>query len=381
MKITALKACQMRDTGQTLVRVETDEPGLLGYGEAGGPGPMTRGFLRYYEDLLLGQDPLEVDKLWQCLMNFQHPNRGHVPTTSGIDIALWDIVGKHYGRPVSQVYRGRFRDHVQLYVNSNGPDDWLDKGACRDWADRVQASPYGYRAVKVCKHPIYEHVLKKPFGHMSKRFPTIPPSDMRVIVQGYHNLREALDPAIDIIVHCHNEFDLPSMLQFVRDLEPIQPLWIEDPLPVLHMQSWQTLKQVSRVPINTGEKLEGPWEFMPFLEQGAADLLQPDLVFAGGYSGCWRVADMAEHFAVPVTLHNVGGVLQNAVSAQFGASTRNFVMTETNFGNWEVHEELVAERLEISGGMLKVPDGPGLGVTPDEAAIQRNRMPGEPYWD
>ncbi|MFH1570901.1 MAG: mandelate racemase/muconate lactonizing enzyme family protein, partial [Gemmatimonadota bacterium] len=96
MKITALKACQMRDTGQTLVRVETDA-GLLGYGEAGGPGPMTRGFLHYYEDLLLGKDPLEVDKLWQCLMNYQHPNRGHVPTTSGIDIALWDIAGKHYG--------------------------------------------------------------------------------------------------------------------------------------------------------------------------------------------------------------------------------------------------------------------------------------------
>ena len=84
MKITALKACQMRDTGQTLVKVETDQ-GLVGYGEAGGPGPMTRGFLKYYESLVLGKDPLEVDKIWQMLMNFQHPNRGHVPTTSGID--------------------------------------------------------------------------------------------------------------------------------------------------------------------------------------------------------------------------------------------------------------------------------------------------------
>ena len=380
MKITALKACQMRDTGQTLVRVETDS-GPIGYGEAGGPGPMTRGFLQYYEDLLLGKDPLEVDKLWQCLMNFQHPNRGHVPTTSGIDIALWDIAGKHYGKSISQIYRGRFRDRVQLYVNSNGPDNWLDVAACRGWADEVAASPYGYRAVKICKHPLYENVLHKPFSFEHKRFPSIPPADMRVIVQGYQNLREALDPAIDIIVHCHNEFDVPSMIQFVRDLESIRPLWIEDPLPVLHMESWQSLKQVSRVPLNTGEKLEGPWEFMPFLQNGTADLLQPDLVFAGGYTGCWRVADMAEHFAIPITLHNVGAVLQNAMSAQFGASTRNFLMTETNFGNWEVHEELVEEMLEIEDGMLRVPNGPGIGVTPNEKAIRQNRMPGEPYWD
>jgi len=380
VKITALKACQMRDTGQTLIRVETNSD-IIGYGEAGGPGPMTRGFLKYYEELLIGKDPLEVDKLWQCLMNFQHPNRGHVPTTSGIDIALWDIVGKEYGKSISQVYRGRFREWIPLYFNSNGPDNWLDKAACRAWADGIADSPYGYRAVKVCKHPVYDHILHKPFTWEEKRFPSIPPADMRVIIQGYENLREALDPSIDIIVHCHNEFDLPSMIQLVCGLESIKPLWVEDPLPALYMESWQSLKQVARVPLNTGEKLETPWEFFEFMRSGATDMLQPDLVFAGGYSGCWRIADMAEHFAIPITLHNVGAVLQNAMSAQFAASTRNFVMTETNFGNWPVHEEFIEEKLEIKDGMLKVPDGPGIGVTPNEKAIEENRMPGEPYWD
>ena len=380
MKITALKACQMRDTGQTLVRIETDS-GLIGYGEAGGPGPMTRGFLKYYEELLIGKDPLEVDKLWQCLMNFQHPNRGHVPTVSGIDIALWDIVGKHYEKPLSKVYRGQFRDWIKLYVNSGGPDNWLDKGACKEWAHQFKASPYGYKAVKICKNPVYEHILHKQFSWEDKRFPTIPSSDMRIIIQGYENLREALDPSIDIIVHCHNEFDLPSMIQFVRDLEPIKPLWVEDPLPALFMESWKSLKQVSRVPLNTGEKLEGPWEYFEFLNNSAVDMLQPDLVFAAGYSGCWRIADMAEHFAIPLTMHNVGAVLQNAMTAQFGASTRNFMMTETNFGNWPIHEEYIEEKLEIRDGMLKVPDGPGIGVTPNEKAIKENRMPGEPYWD
>jgi galactonate dehydratase len=380
LKITALKACQMRDTGQTLVKIETDG-GITGYGEAGGPGPMTRGFLKYYEEALIGKNPLEVDKLYQVLMNYQHPNRGHIPTTSGIDIALWDIAGKFYNKPLSEVYRGTFREWIPMYVNSNGPDDWMDKGAVKAWAAKVKAYPQGYKAVKVCKFPVYEKQIHKPYGYAEKRFPMIPPADMRHIIQGYVNLREALDPSIDIIVHCHNEFDLPSMLQFARDLEVIKPLWLEDPLPALYIESWKSLKQVSRIPLNTGEKLEGPWEFFAFMQEHAIDMMQPDLVFAGGYSGCWRIADMAEHFAVPITMHNVGHVLQNAMTAQFAASTRNFVMTETNFGNWNVHEELIKEKLEIKDGMLRVPDGPGIGVTPNEAAIKEGRMPGEPYWD
>jgi L-alanine-DL-glutamate epimerase-like enolase superfamily enzyme len=378
--IKTLKACQMRDTGQTLVKIETDA-GITGYGEAGGPGPMTRGFLKYYEETLLGQNALEVDKLYQYLMNYQHANRGHIPTTSGVDIALWDIVGKYYNKPISNVYRGRFREWIPMYVNNNGPDNWLDKAACRDWAAKVKASPYGFKAIKVCKVPIYDNVLHKSYWSPSRRFPLIPPADMRIIIQGYENLREALDPSIDIIVHCHNEFDLPSMLQFARDLESIKPLWLEDPLPALYHESWKTLKQVSRIPLNTGEKLEGPWEFYPFMVNQAIDMMQPDLVFAGGYSGCWRISEMAEHFSIPLTMHNVGNVLQNAMTAQFAASTRNFVMTETNFGNWTVHEEFIEEKLEIKDGMLKVPNGPGIGVTPIEAAIKEGRRPDEPYWD
>jgi L-alanine-DL-glutamate epimerase-like enolase superfamily enzyme len=380
LKITALKACQMRDTGQTLVKIETNE-GLTGYGEAGGPVPMTRGFLKYYEESLLGRDPLEGDRLYQILMNYQHANRGHIPTTSGVDIALWDIVGKYYNKPIYQVYRGQYREWIPMYINSNGPENWMDKAACQDWAAKVKAMPQGYKAVKICKDPLYRNVLRKSFSTPERRFPMIPPSDMRIIIQGYQNLREALDPSIDIIVHCHNEFDLPSMLQFARDLESIHPLWLEDPLPALYIDSWKTLKQVSRIPLNTGEKLEGPWEFFPFLANGAIDMMQPDLVFAGGYSACWRIADMAEHFAIPLTMHNVGNVLQNSMTAQFAASTRNFVMTETNMGVGSVHEDLIKEKLEIKDGMLRVPDGPGIGVTPIEAAIKENRMPGEPYWD
>ena len=183
MAITALKACQMRDTGQTLVKVETDA-GITGYGEAGGPGPMTRGFLKYYEEALLGKDPLEVDRLHQILMNYQHANRGHIPTTSGVDIALWDIAGKFYNRPISQIYRGTYREWGPMYVNNNGPDDWLDKGAVREWADKIKDSPYGYKAIKVCKVPVFENNLHKKYSWEEKRATMIPPASRSWSVTG-----------------------------------------------------------------------------------------------------------------------------------------------------------------------------------------------------
>jgi L-alanine-DL-glutamate epimerase-like enolase superfamily enzyme len=117
------------------------------------------------------------------------------------------------------------------------------------------------------------------------------------------------------------------------------------------------------------------------MQNHAIDMLRPDPLFAVGYSGCRRIADMAEQLAVPLTMRSVGAVLQNAMTAQSGASTRNVVMTETNFGNRPAHEEYIKEKGEIRDGMLKVPDGPGLGVTVNEQAPKEARMPGEPWWD
>lgn len=382
VRITALKAVQMRNTGQTLVKVETDA-GIVGIGEAGGTGPVTRANLRYMEDLLLGQDPLEIGRLYDTMMNIQHPNRSHVPTVSGVDIALWDIAGKILNRPVSKLLRGQYRTEIPLYTNSNGPANWLDKGAVREWAAEIEAHPYGWQTLKMgfLIPPHYCGVLKRDFRQEAKRYPTLMPSELRMIRKGYENLREALNPTIDMIVHINNAFDLPSAIGLAQAVAPIMPLWLEDPLPVPYHDSWKVLKAASPVPISTGEKLEAPREFLPFLANGVVDLIQPDIVFAGGFTGCWRIAELAEMYDIPVTMHNAGGVVHNVITAHYGATTRNFVMSESALGMYPVViEEIINEKLEVAHGKLRVPNGPGLGITLNEDAVRANRMPGEPYW-
>ena len=121
VRITGIKAIELRhSSGQSLVRVETDA-GLYGVGEAGVAGPACRANLRGFESVLIGADPLNIDKLYHQMMGFQHTYQAHVPTVSGVDIALWDLAGKILNRPVSQLLTGRYRDRVEIYFGSSLP--------------------------------------------------------------------------------------------------------------------------------------------------------------------------------------------------------------------------------------------------------------------
>jgi galactonate dehydratase len=205
--------------------------------------------------------------------------------------------------------------------------------------------------------------------------------ELSTIRQGYENCREALGFETNIIVHCHNEWDVPSAIGLAEAVESIQPLWIEDPLPVVYSESWLALKRASPVRILTGEKLELPRGFLPFLANKAIDAIHPDLVFAGGLTGCRKIADLAELFYIPVVTHNIGTLVHNAATAHFGASVRNFVMTETRISQGVLIEEMGEERVTVIDGKLPVPTGPGLGITLIPEILRENLLEGEPYWD
>ena len=342
---------------------------------------MIRGNLRYLEPLLLGQDPLEIEKLFDLMSNLQHPDRAHVPTVSGVDIALWDIAGKVLGRPVSQLLRGQYRTEIPLYVNTPDPDDWFDVGACRAWAEEIHGHSYGWKAIKQGFGRLVGTRLPRDFMTPGRRSVMPRVSDLKIVGKGFENCRAALDPSIDIIVHCHNEFDLPGALGLAKVLAPIAPLWLEDAMPVPYSNAWKVLKAASPVPILTGEKLELSREFLPFLANGAVDMIQPDLIFAGGFSGCWQIAELADLFYTPLTTHNVGTVVQNVATAHFAASTRNFVISETALGMGRVLEDIIEEELQVSDGKLRIPMGPGLGITLVEEALRGHLADGEPWWD
>lgn len=385
LHITAIKVIQLKEHGiQSLVKVETDS-GIYGLGEIGAPAAVARAYIETMKADLIGQDALAIEKCYADMTRMRaqwHAHWVQNPTISGIDMALWDIAGKVFKRPLSKLLTGRFRDEIELYVNTLGPTDWFDQGACRAWADAIKADPHGFQTIKFG----FEAMLGRQLPQHSGRRPgylcdMLKQSELQRIRQGYENCRAALGWEIDIIVHCHNEWDLPTALGIAEAVAPIRPLWIEDALPVVYSDSWRAFRAASPVRVMTGEKLELVAEFLQFLTNGGVHVIHPDIAFVGGITGMRKIADLAELYAVPVVTHNVGSLVQLLATAHFGAACRNFVMTECRIPQGGLFAEMNADGMQVANGKLKVPDKPGLGITLVDEVLRGNLWEGEVYWE
>lgn len=382
LRITAIKVLQLRQHGgQALVKVETNA-GLYGLGEAGASAAEVRAQVRRMSPMLIGQNPLEIEKLFGRMMSQAHPSRPHVPSISGIDMALWDVAGKALGLPVCELLTGKLRDEVPLYMNTGGPSDWFDPAACRAWADELKAQPVAWQTVKLGFEGLMGRQLPRNRYAVAQPSQLLTPAELRLIRQGYENCRQALGWETDLIVHCHNEWDLATAIGLAEAVAPARPLWLEDALPIAYADAWSALKQASPVRIMTGEKLETAREFLPFLAGRAVDVIHPDLAYAGGITGCRKIADLADLFYIPVVTHCVGSLVHMMATAHFGASTRNFVMSETRMAHpGHLVEQIGAAPVVIADGKLRLPTGPGLGIDLDVDVVKANLAEGETWWD
>ena len=375
VKITRIKALQLRGHLNSLVKIETDA-GLTGYGEAGLNGPMARAWAAIFEKLLAGQDPLAIERHFEKMTAQVHPYQASIPGVSGVDMALWDLAGKITGLPVYSLLGGPFREQIRLYVNS-APRDMLDRAACREWGERLRQEKWGWNAVKInVMHP-----LGRPGGPWEP-VPMLRPEDFRKVRTAFANAREALGAEIDIMAHLHNELDLPSAVAVARAVEPAAPYWLEDPLQVAYSDSWKTLHSSVSVPLLTGEKLELPQQFLPFLQNQAIDMLHVDLAFIGGITGARRVADLARIYRLPIVCHNIGTLVLMMASAHFGAAVHDFIASENVLGQGYYVEKMAAgDPPVVKAGYLQVPGSPGLGADPNPEVMRANLAPGEPWWN
>jgi galactonate dehydratase len=374
LKITAVKAMQLTfGANNTLIKVETDG-GVIGYGEAGSSGPMARARIQTMQNLLIGKDPLAIGVLFHEMTTLMHTYMAHIPTISGIDIALWDIAGKVTGLPVAQLLGGPFRSEISMY--SHGLKlDMLDKASCRDWAQRIREAQEGFTAFKIG--------VDRVAGVRAARFAnTLDSSQVRNVGRAFANVREAVGDDIDIAVHCHNEFDTPSAIAVAKAIEPMNPLFYEDALNVPFSEAWMALKRSTRIPILTGEKLEMVSGFRPFLDAQAADIVHPDLAFAGGLTGTKMIADYALLTRTPVALHNVGTLVLCYASAHFAAGIHNFYRSESALGRpeREVEQMATGNVPVVEKGKLKLPQGPGLGLDLNPDYLRKMMREGEPWW-
>lgn len=387
VKITDVKVMFVQAHTQTnLVKIETDS-GISGIGEAYWGRGVKEVILGYLRDILVGQDPLNIEPLFTQMLKMTGGAGAQAGVTvtaiSGVEIALWDLAGKLLGVPVCKLLGGQYRDGVRAYW-TNGPKDMLDPASCREFAAMLKSHPFGITAIKsdADAYPKkYDPEAREPghdfvTGHLT-------PKDISRLGKGFGQLREAVGEDIDIAVHCHWEFDWIDALQMARAVAPINPMWLEDPMPPFYSESWSKLTEESPVPILTGENLYLRQGFKPFILNQGCHLVQPDIPKAGGLLESKKIGDLAELFEIPVCAHIASTPVGAIASAHCAAAIRDFRAQEFSPGrlppeDWE--KFVIYEGGVIRGGKYRILDKPGLGLELNEDFVRAHLMPGEKWW-
>jgi D-galactarolactone cycloisomerase len=341
-----------------LVEIETDDS-LIGWGECYGPAAITSAVVNSVAPWLIGEDPLRTDFLWQTIYARlrDHGQKGVViQGLSGIDIALWDIKGKHFGVPAHQLLGGRLRSEVQAYATglyrrkSGDPLRYLAEEA----ADYVEE---GFRAVK----------LKVGFGVEEDAAVT-------------RAVREAIGPRIALMVDANHAYDATAAIRLGRMIERYDIGWFEEPVPPEDLAGYREVKSALSIPIAGGECEFTRFGFRDILATRAMDIIQPDTCAAGGLSECRKIADMAEAFGVRYNPHVWGTGIAIAASLQLLAVLPTHTptslaplepMLEFDRTEHPIRQAILTRPIEHEGGIVRVPEGPGLGIEVDRGAVAR----------
>ena len=372
MKITKIETliCNARMRNWIFVKVLTDVPGLYGWGEATLEWH-TRGVIGAIQDLealLIGEDPTRVEYLWQIMyrQHFWHGN-GIVRGTaiSGIDIALWDIVGKVHGVPCHQLWGGPVRDYVRLYSHLGGGkmEDFYQTtpGDASRFADLAQnAVAEGYTAFKTMAVP-----------------ETMPLEGLRPIRYAEScvmAMRDAVGDDIDIMVDCHARPSPRMGHLFAHALEPYGLYWLEEPCWPEAAEDIGAIQRAVKTPIAAGERLTGIHAFRDLLEKRSCSVIQPDITHCGGLSEARRIGALAEAYRVSMAPHNPQGPVSTAASLEFGFATPSYVICEAVHRDVPWRKDVVSEGFEVEprGRVVRPNTRPGLGIEINEREVAKH---------
>lgn len=331
------------------VRILTDE-GIVGWGEPSleGRAETQIAAVKEFGRYLIGKNPFEIERHWQAMYRGDFYKGGPVLTSalSGIDQALWDILGKALGQPVHQLLGGRCRDKIKIYGGIGGSDE-------KEIADSTQRlHAQGYRAGKWCPVDATEIV-----------------DGVDVIKKAYRRVeaaRNAVPDDFDILLDFHGRLAPAMAISVIDALTDLRPFFVEEPIPPENIDEMVRVAHAVTVPIATGERLFTKFDFRPLFEEQAVAIVQPDLCHAGGITEVKKIASMAEAYYVGVCPHNPLHALSTAACLQIDACSPNFVIQERG----SLGEDLLAVPFVVKEGYVDVPTGPGMGVEIDEEKLR-----------
>ena len=356
----------------TLVRVETDG-GLVGFGEAkavlpsaGAQAALVTAINDEMAPLLVGEDAREINRLWDVMYNGGRARlaipRGHVmpilgrrgvmvQAIAGIDIALWDLLGKSLGVPVYQLLGGRRHARMPAYASGGwAPVDRI-ADELRSYIERG-----GFRSVK----------MRVGAGD----------GDVLTSVKRVRAARKGLGEGIDILCDAHGTFATVEAKRFCREVAECNIGWLEEPVTGDDKRGMAEVRASTDIPIATGESEFTRFDFRDLIELRAVDILQPDLAVAGGITEAMRIEALAAAHQLRFAPHMWGGCLMFAAGLHVAAATTSSYLIEYSLGANPVMHELAVEKFPVVDGMLEIPSRPGLGVTIDEDFVKRYTMGG-----
>lgn len=350
MKITDIK---IKFVDQYLfVLVETDE-GITGLGESGAWAFLEASanavctFKRY----LIGQDPLLREHHWQYLYRCYHFRGAAIMgALSAIDIALWDIAGKYYGVPCYQLMGGKTRNKARVYYHVYGDTREKLIQGCKDAREK------GFLAV----------------GHLTPFVDT--PREKYQVQQGFaakiteaarsvYAYREAVGNDVDLCIEIHRQLTIPEAIALGREIEPVHPLFYEDPVRPDNFDDMAEVARAVSIPIATGERIHTLEEFAMLLSRRACRYIRPDVCMCGGLTHAKKIAALAEGFGALVVPHNPLSPVSTAACIQLAAAIPNFLIQEYPIGEGAPPKSLIVKsQVKLENGFLIIPEAPGIGI-------------------
>ncbi len=335
-----------------IVRIHTDN-GISGVGQSAcwGYPEATERIVHAFSDHLIGQDPLRIEHHWQYLYRMA-PFRGSAVSgaLSAVDIALWDIKGKHYEAPAWQLLGGLCRDRIRLHLLMGGgsPDEVRAKAK--------EAAAEGFTAVKI--DPIPDGFQDMTLSRMI--------SDTRDKVAA---LREGAGMDVDIILEIHRKLTPTTAIPVAEAVAEFDPLFYEDPVQIDSIVSQAEVAKRISIPVANGERMHTIWEFRELLVAGGSQYVRPDLGLGGGLTHCKKIAALAESYHAAIVTHNFLGPILTAAAVHLDASIPNFIVQEYSKADEGEHNRVFRTALKREGGYIPVPDAPGIGVELDDDLV------------
>jgi galactonate dehydratase len=379
LKITDIKCGYIRNGHSLFVKIYTNQD-IVGHGEGVDATPGTYHLVKMFGQRIKGKSPLNIHRLFEDIRRsgfFEGAQSGmYIAVLTAVETALWDLAGKALGLPVYQLLGGKFRDEIRVYMDTALYQNRLPKP--EDFATAAkEAVSMGFNAVK------FDLDQANDPNKYDRYNWTANPAEVQRMFDQMAATRAAVGPKIDICADMHGRYDAPTGAKIAKVLEPLNMMWLEEPIPAENAEAYKRITDSTSTPICAGENHYLALGFRPLLEIGAVDIIMPDLQKAGGLGEAQRIANLANLYYIPFAPHMVASYLGAMASTHVCVSVPNFMIME-----WQIYfhkdpmfKEIVTFEGEmVTKGFIRVSEKPGIGVEINEEGMRKYATPGVPFF-